>query len=553
MEYVSRVPNEIFGTIHGPGYSGGASYGNAFNFVQPVSDEYHTFTVEWEPDLINWYVDDILFHQATPADVAPNEWVFNKPFFLLLNLAVGGNFGGAVDPGLTLPQDYVIDYIRVYQGPDTAERFEATFTDSSTAWQLVSIPVADFVRSPNQPSGAPDDGLNLDEVWGYGFDLPYPAAGTYLFDQVRSIPFPPPAQLVVTNLNDSGSGSLREAIALIADGGTITFDPGLVGGTMTLTSGQLAIDSPVTIDASAAAFVTISGGGASRVIMVSDGVVVAMNDLIIRDGAAAPQGGGILNRGNLSLDRVVVTNNVENSGGPASFDLGGGGIYNSESTTLNLTDSTVRDNTTLNQPGGGIYGFFNSSINITRSTISNNLSGDVAGGLRSSGSTTVGNSTFSGNTSTAWHGGGIFHTDGQLTVINSTFSGNIAPAGTASGILVATFGAPANMTLTNSVIEGNGGTFACVIEGGGAATITSDGWNVISDGSCNPNGTTDQSNTDALLGPLADNGGPTLTHALGAGSPAVDSAGADDCPVTDQRGVIRPQGAACDVGSIEQD
>ncbi len=151
----------------------------------------------------------------------------------------------------------------------------------------------------------------------------------------------------------------------------------------------------------------------------------------------------------------------------------------------------------------------------------------------------------------AWHGGGIFHTDGQLTVTNSTFAGNIAPAGTASGILVATFGAPANMTLTNSVMEGFGGAFACAIEGGGAATITSGGSNVISDGSCNPNGTTDQSSTDALLGPLADNGGPTQTQALLAGSPAIDTASAGACPTTDQRGVARPQGAGCDVGAFE--
>jgi hypothetical protein len=135
-------------------------------------------------------------------------------------------------------------------------------------------------------------------------------------------------------------------------------------------------------------------------------------------------------------------------------------------------------------------------------------------------------------------------------VTNSTFTGNIAPAGTASGILVATFGAPASMTLTNSVMEGLGGAFACAIEGGAAATITSGGSNVINDGRATPNGTTDQSNTNALLGPLADNGGPTLTHALLAGSPAIDAA-VGVCPATDQRGVARPQGDGCDAGAFE--
>jgi beta-glucanase (GH16 family) len=551
MEYVSRIPNEIFGTIHGPGYSSGGAFGNIFDFGGPVADDYHTYAVEWEPDLIRWYVDDIPYHQAEPADV-PGDWVFNKPFFMLLNLAIGGNFGGAVDPGLVLPQDYFVDYVRVYQGPDSAERFEATFTDSSNAWQLVSIPLTGLVRSLDQPAGAPDDGLTLNEVWGYGFELPYPAAGTFLFDEVRTIPIPPPSSLTVTNLNDSGPGSLREAIMLIADGGTITFDPALAGGILWLGSGQLAIDRSVTIDGSGAAPLTISGNNAHRVLRVGLGATVAISDLTIADGAGAPRGGGILNLGSLSLERVAVTNNTETSGGPANFELGGGGIYNGGGSTLNLIDSTVSNNATVAQPAGGIYAYFNSTVNITGSTISNNVAADVAGGLRSLGNVTVLNSTFSGNTSTAWHGGGIFHTDGNLTVTHSTFSGNFAPPPFASGIVVADFGAPASATLTGNVLEGSGGAFACALEGGAGATINSGGGNVISDGSCNP-GVGDLSLTDALLGPLADNGGATFTHALGDGSLAIDFAGPGACPATDQRGVTRPQGLGCDSGSVEQE
>lgn len=549
MEYVSRLPNEIFGTIHGPGYSGGDSFGGIYDFGQPVYNDYHTFTVEWEPNLITWYVDGIQYHQAEPSDVV-GPWVFDKPFFLLLNFAIGGNFGGAVDPANIYPQEYAIDYVRVYQGPDTAERFEATFVDNTLGWRQVTIPISDFVRSAEQPAGAPEDGLGLNEVWGYGFSFPEGnAGGTIGLDFVQVVPIPPPTELVVTTLDDAGPGSLREALALIAAGGTITFDPALVGGTISLATGQLVIDRSATIDASALSGLVVSGSGSSRVFQIAAEATVAMNDLEIADGTGAPQGGGILNFGTLSLDRVVVRDNTENSAGPANFEFGGGGIYNGDGATLHLTDSTVSNNTSENQPAGGIYGFFNSTINITRSTVSGNVSGDVAGGLRSLGNSTVLNSTFSGNTSTAWHGGGIFHTDGQLTVTNSTFAENNAPAGTASGILVATFGAPANMTLTNSVVEGFGGAFACAIEGGGAATITSGGSNVISDSSCNPNGTTDQSNTDALLGPLADNGGPTLTHALGADSPAVDAADNAACPATDQRGVVRD--AFCDVGAYE--
>ena len=553
MEYVSRLPDEIFGTIHGPGYNGGGSFSGIYNdFGGPVADEYHTFAVEWEPNLITWYVDGVQYHQADPSNVAPNPWVFDKPFFLLLNFAIGGNFGGTPDPGNDYPQRYAIDYVRVYQGPDTAERFEATFTDAAAGWQRVSIPMSSFVRSADQPAGAPNDGLGLDDVHGYGFALPNGnASGEVRVDLVELIPIPPPTELVVTTAADSGAGSLREALGLIADGGTITFDPSLAGSTIGLTTGQLVADRSVAIDASSAPGIVVSGNSTSRVFQIGSSATVSMNDLVVADGAAAPQGGGILNLGTLNLDRVVVRDNTENSAGPANFEFGGGGIYTGGGATLNLTDSTVANNSSLNQPAGGIYGFFGSTINITRSTVSGNVGGDVAGGLRSLGNATILNSTFSGNTSTAWHGGGIFHTDGQLTVTNSTFSGNIAPPGTASGILVATFGAPANAALTNNVLEGFGGAFACAIEGGAAATITSGGSNVISDGSCNPNGTTDQASTDALLGILADNGGPTLTHALGVGSPAVDTATAVACPATDQRGVARPQGAGCDVGAFE--
>jgi hypothetical protein len=415
----------------------------------------------------------------------------------------------------------------------------------------VSVPITDFVRRAVQPVDAPDDGLGLDEVWGYGFSYPLGGAtGELAFDVVRRVPVPPPTELTVTTPADGGPGSLREALGQIATGGTITFDPSLAGGTIALTSGQLRLARSVTVDASSAPGLVLSGGGQSRVLEVAAGATVSMNDVVIADGVGSPQGGGVLNFGSLTLDRVVVRDNQETSATGPAFDLGGGGIYNGDGATLNLTDSTVSDNSTITQPAGGIYGFFNSTITITRSTVSGNVGADVAGGLRSLGDVTIVNSTFSGNTSTAWHGGGIFHTDGNLTVTNSTFSGNVAPGGTASAILVATFGAPASATLTNNVLEGNGGAFACAIEGGGAAVINSGGGNVISDGSCNPNAT-DQSSTDALLGALADNGGPTLTHALLAGSPAIDAAAAGACPATDQRGVVRPQGAGCDIGAFE--
>lgn len=147
MEFVGRVPNEIFGTIHGPGYSGGQSFGGTYDFGEPVCNNYHTFAVEWQPDLINWYVDGILYHTATPADVDPNEWVFNRPFFMLLNVAVGGNFGGPVGDTANLPQSMLVDYVRVYQGTGQRRAVlrRASWTTSPAGSSHRAL--ADFVRS----------------------------------------------------------------------------------------------------------------------------------------------------------------------------------------------------------------------------------------------------------------------------------------------------------------------------------------------------------------------------------------------------------------------
>jgi beta-glucanase (GH16 family) len=554
MEYVSRLPNEIFGTIHGPGYSGGQSFGNVYDFGEPVYNDYHTFAIEWEPNLIRWYVDDILYHTATPADVS-GEWVFNDAVYLLLNVAIGGNFGGTIDPNLQLPQSMAVDYIRVYQGPDTAERFETTFVDDFSGWQLIEVPFTSFTRSAEQPVGAPNDGLNLNEVWGYGFTLPDSGllAGTAWLDLVSVRPVPPPTAVTVTTLADSGLGSLREALSIVAPDGTITFDPALASGTIVLTSGQLVINKNLSIDGSDAPGLIVSGNNASRVLQIQAAVTASINDLTIADGAGAFQGGGILNFGTLNLERVTVRDNTESDPAPPDpglFDRGGGGIYNGDSAMLNLTDSTVHDNASLNHNGGGIYGFFNSTINVTNSTVSGNVGGDVAGGLRTLGNATIANSTISGNTSTLWHGGAMFSTDGTVTIVNSTIVGNNSPDGAAGGLMVATFGAPVNVTVQNSLIADNG-TYNCQVEGNPAAAIlTSLGNNVSTDGSCAPIG------SDIIVGAggagvdvLGDNGGPTVTHALLAGSVAIDAANTVVCPTTDQRGVARD--AACDIGAFE--
>jgi beta-glucanase (GH16 family) len=186
MEYVSRLPTEVFGTIHGPGYSGGLSFGDIYDLGTPVSNDYHTYAIEWGPNTITWYIDDIAYHSAVPADVSPNEWVFNQPFFMLLNSAIGGGFGGGVDESMTFPQDMRIDYVRVFQAADTSERFEAVFADNFSGWREITIPFSNFLRSTVQPAGAPDDGLTLREVWGYGFLIPEGTTGEFYLDRVRT-------------------------------------------------------------------------------------------------------------------------------------------------------------------------------------------------------------------------------------------------------------------------------------------------------------------------------------------------------------------------------
>jgi beta-glucanase (GH16 family) len=115
MEFVGRRPNEILGTIHGPGYSGSSGITGFVDLDDPVSDSFHVFTMDWLPDRITWYLDGVQYHEATPADVAPNPWVFDHPFFLLLNVAVGGNLGGPVFPDTTFPASMAVDYVRIYQ------------------------------------------------------------------------------------------------------------------------------------------------------------------------------------------------------------------------------------------------------------------------------------------------------------------------------------------------------------------------------------------------------------------------------------------------------
>jgi len=118
MENIGREPSTVHGTVHGPGYSGANGIGASFTLPGGArfADDFHVFAVEWEPAAIRWYVDGALYQTRTPADLpAGQRWAFDHPFFLLLNVAVGGGWPGSPDATTVFPQTMLVDYVRVYR------------------------------------------------------------------------------------------------------------------------------------------------------------------------------------------------------------------------------------------------------------------------------------------------------------------------------------------------------------------------------------------------------------------------------------------------------
>lgn len=541
MEHVGREPNRVFGTIHGPGYSGGQSFGNDYVFDVPVAQDFHEYAVEWRPEEIVWEVDGIRYHEAVPADVDPSEWVFEHPFFLLLNTAIGGNFGGTIGD-IDFPQTTTVDYVRVYQANPQNGEFGASFTDDTAGWKQLSVPFSEFVNA----QGTPVDAAQVNSL---SLQALVPEGERLLLDQIRLDCASKTA--VVDSAADAGAGSLRAALTGLCPGGTITVDPALAGQTIALDT-ALSVEQDVNIDASAAPGLTLDGQGSTRVLEVSGNVRATATDLIVTDGYGYELAGGILNNGDLTLDRVEVSGNgVQTSGN--DFWKGGGGIYTGEGASLTLVDSTVADNVVEDGPGGGLYAFFGSKTTIQRSTISDNTASDVGAGLRLLGDATITNSTLSDNTSQGWHGGALFATDGSVEVVSSTVVDNTSPEGTSGAMFVGTFGdTSADLSIIDSIVVDNSGV-ACVVvdEGAGSVTLTSGGRNVTQDQSCGEPAAGDLVASEPVVGELADNGGPTLTHAPVEGSVALDHGDRSATLDVDQRGVARPQGPAPDAGSVE--
>ncbi len=118
LENIGREPSIVHGTIHGPGYSGANAIGAPFSLSnnQAFADDFHIYATEWTENKISFYVDGNLYKTITPQDLpAGKVWVYDHPFFMILNLAIGGNWGGAPDATTVLPQTMLIDYARVYR------------------------------------------------------------------------------------------------------------------------------------------------------------------------------------------------------------------------------------------------------------------------------------------------------------------------------------------------------------------------------------------------------------------------------------------------------
>jgi hypothetical protein len=318
------------------------------------------------------------------------------------------------------------------------------------------------------------------------------------------------------------------------------------------TAGDLDIMSNQTIKGAGAASTIIDGGGIDRVLEVHDGGVTAQIDgVTVRNGNSPSNGGGILNSGTLTLNNSsILANSAMGSGGGIlnswiltlnnnsilanSAKEHGGGIANWKTLTLNR--STVSTNSA--DMGGGILTSAYTRLIINDSTVSANTAASQGGGIRDGGSTTLTNVTVSGNS--ARLGGGIFSSGSSSEAINVTLNANSAFRG--SGIYNS-----GTISLKNSVVANNIGNNCFDANG----RIGSRNHNLDSDGTCKLT-RLDDLFAPPLLGSLQNNGGPTRTHALLPGSPAIDAVPLGDCTVNiDQRGVPRPQGVSCDIGAYE--
>lgn len=401
-----------------------------------------------------------------------------------------------------------------------------------------------------------------------------------------------PGDTICETAAGNGICTLRAAVVeanALAGDDIITFAPGVSSISV---SGQIAITSNTAIIGPGPAALTIRNiaplSTTSRVFNITN-FVVNLSGMTITDGNVTGMGGGIQNTGTLTITNCVITNN-DSSGV-------GGGLRSSN--TLTLMNSVVSGNASTASTSGGIS-FAGTNLTIGKSTISGNTSFGNGGGMNisASASATISNSTISGNTAGA-SSGGMFTNRGTITyttisgntangslateggggiriqagvnsvaIISSTITGNTAPNST-SGARSGIWHETGTVTITNSIVAAN---VAQDIQRDGTAVTTSGGFNLIGENTSVttefpdglPNGTnwvgTDAVPLDPMIGPLGYNGGPTFTHALQAGSVAIDKGNSSGSAV-DQRNYFRPidlagipnapGGDGADIGAVE--
>ncbi len=404
----------------------------------------------------------------------------------------------------------------------------------------------------------------------------------------------PPDPRRVTTLANDGPGSLRWAIENAPAGSTITFDPSLQG-TLLLTSDDLHISKLLHIRGPGTGRLSISGGknkfglnvlaaGSASTVsdltlklsnISNDGRFTLINSIVrgneagntragqgraiyndgtltlisstVAGGAASHNGGGIYNDGMLTLISSTVAGNA------ASHN--GGGIYNAG--TLILNNSTVSDNAASHN-GGGIYN--DGTLTLTSSTIAANAASQRGGGIYNDGMLTLSNSTISTNTA-ALTGGGIANSGitAQTAITFCTIYANTASQ-SGGGIWNGTNDGGRQLVMRNSLVAGNRAAQSLDIVG----ELTSQGYNLIQNTAGTKFAPNQLHGTDLLqVAPTAlridpvlqGNNGPTQTHALLPGSLAIRRIPPNACHIkgisTDQRGVKRPEEAACDIGAYE--
>jgi predicted outer membrane repeat protein len=325
------------------------------------------------------------------------------------------------------------------------------------------------------------------------------------------------ATITVTNTNDSGAGSLRQALADAVNGDTINFNPSLNGQTIMLTNGGLLVTRNVAINGPGANMLAVDSNHASRLFYIAAGKDVTISGLTISNGKVISDfGGGIYNdNATLTLSSCTISGNT--------IDFGiGGGIYNdgvNGGATLTVSNCTISGNSAYF--GGGIYNYVG-TVTLTNTTLSGNYAESGGGAIRNEGTLTITNSTLSGNfcaNSPDDHGGGIYNT-GTLKIGDTILK--VGPSGE-------------NVYNVQPI-----------------GSVTSLGYNLSSDnGGGYLTATGDRITTDPMLGPLQNNGGPTFTHLPESNSPAIDAG--DPTLGMDQRGsgFVRVMNGRIDIGAVE--